>query len=67
MILPFLLLLALLQENFATSSSLEESGSAAGVYDRNSKHVSNRLYDALFIHKDQMGVTHSADALNPFL
>src|SRR5712692_203818 len=66
-IFPFLLLLAVLQETPATRSNLEESGNAPGIYDPNPMHIWNRLYDALFIRKDQTGATYGADALDPLL
>jgi hypothetical protein len=67
LILSFLLLFAVPQEPPATSPKLEESGSAPSIYDPNPQHIWNRLYDALFIRKDQTGATYGADALDPLL
>jgi len=63
----FFLLLAVLQETPATSSNLEESGNAPTIYDPNPNHIWNRLYDALFIRRNQAGTTYGADALDPLL
>jgi hypothetical protein len=66
-ILSCISLLAVLQETRTTPSNLEESGGAPSIYDRDPKHIWNRLYDAFFIRKDQARVTYGMDALDPLL
>jgi hypothetical protein len=66
-ILSFLLLLVALRETDATLSNLEESGGALSIYDRDPKHIWNRLYDAFFIRKDQANISYGMDTLDPLL
>jgi hypothetical protein len=67
MLLGLLLVLAVLQETPARSSNVEASGGGASIFDPNPTHIWNRLYDAVFIRRDQSGATYGADALDPLL
>jgi hypothetical protein len=66
-ILLCFLLKVMLQETRATPSNLEESGGAPSIYDRDPKHIWNRLYDVFFIRKDQTNITYGMDTLDPLL
>src|SRR5215472_1383280 len=66
-ILSFFLFLTGAQRIAARYPNSEEPSNAAIIYDANPRHIWNRLYDVLFLRKDQAGNTYGTDALDPLL